>query len=286
MAGDFSATMAAADRPTRVALAASLLLHASVVALVLTHPRASGSMLATDVWGGDTLEIDSTPPSVPERSQTTSGQAPHEPAPARVEPVAARAERGVSDATQEHRVPLTAPGTHAEPDVDPAAGGETDAGGAGRTQGTQDADSSVRSLAKAFTRAIPFGARADPVWTTLPLGPAGTMTVVFELGDDGQILRAEPKEKEVPLALRHLLERTLILLKMGRFAPQSPGQSGREVLRIEARLDSAAADSTYGESEQVMSLDYEPPTLNRPGRAAFRLGTGRRLEVRVAIVTE
>jgi hypothetical protein len=112
------------------------------------------------------------------------------------------------------------------------------------------------------------------------------MTVVFDLGDDGTIVRAEPKEKEVAPALRRLLERTLILLRMGRFAPEAPDHPGREVLRVEAVLDAAAVDSTYGDSDQAMSLTYEAPTRRHPGRAAFQLGNGRRLDVRVTIVED
>lgn len=290
---EISATMAAADRPTdrstRTALAVSLMLHAAFVALVAGHPHALDRARISEVWGGDTLELDGFSDFVGGHAASARSDAPR----------ASDESPAVSLATAHAMAsgPAPVPGTEhahraarsrsAAPSVagDARGAANGDAGVGGRTIGSQDADPSARDLARAFTRAIPFGTRSDPIWRTLPLGPVGSMTVVFDLGDDGHIVGAEPKERVVAPALRALLERTLILLRMGRFAPDLE-RAGHEVLRVEARLDRAAADSTYTDSDEAMSLDYEPPTRTRPGRAAFQLGNGRRLEVRVAIVAD
>lgn len=291
---EVGSTMAVADRPTRFAFAASLLLHGAIAALLLVHAHLSAAGSISEVWGGETLEIDGfaaasdahgAPPraDAPEPKPVSSPQATTAPTSLAVRdpaPEVAPSER-VARPARPVTGAMPASGGEAAPQSGDAGGGES-----GRTQGTQDADASVRNLAKAFTRAIPFGTRADPIWKTLPLGPAGSMTVVFELGEDGQIVSAKPKEKDVAPALRSLLERTLILLRMGRFAPETSNHPGKEVLRVEAVLGAAAVDSTYGDSDQAMSLTYEAPTRRHPGRAAFQLGNGRRLDVRVTIVED
>jgi hypothetical protein len=83
----------------------------------------------------------------------------------------------------------------------------------------------------------------------------------------------------------HLLERTLVLLRSGRFAiAGGVVRRGTEVLELTAYLLQERADDRYGESDQVLRLDYEAPRAGRPGKAALQLGSGRRLEVLVRLV--
>ncbi len=143
----------------------------------------------------------------------------------------------------------------------------------------------VRDLAKAFTRALPRAASGDPLWTTLPLGPAGGFHVVIRIDHDRRIESAKPDEEQLPPILQHMLDRTVLMLKAGQFAlDRSDLTSGDEKLHVEVTLSMRApSDQINVRPGDTIELGFKPPTRDRPGRGYFTLASGRHVEAKVTI---
>jgi hypothetical protein len=143
----------------------------------------------------------------------------------------------------------------------------------------------VRSLARAFTRAIPPATSLDRAWRELPVGRAGTLRVelVVERGKLEEVKGLD----QGPLHLRRLVTRAVALIERGRFAiHMSDLDSGREVLSISASVTTrASSDSELSDSDAVMELGSEGPTSDHPGRAFFTLASGRHVEVTVRVLS-
>jgi hypothetical protein len=298
--------MSADGRVSR-ALVVSALLHVSFGALLATRVNAESRrpfVAPVDVWSGEALELEAAhgqervprpaaPPPAPEveRNEESKEALSQTDAPPKTEP--ARQPKKTSEVAlvrlpAAKRAAASRPnaGDPAERSAAAASADHAEGGARHASSGAAGLPPGVRDLATAFTRTIPVAARADPIWSRLPLGPAGSMRCVIEVDAEGNIVKAEALGTAVPRQLESLLERTVVHLKFSRspFALKRNGlTAGKQTLEVEARLLQVRADESYGESNQPMSLQFEAPTRSRPGKAAFQTGTGRRLEVSVAI---
>jgi hypothetical protein len=144
----------------------------------------------------------------------------------------------------------------------------------------------VRNLARAFTRAIPAACSGDPIWQSLPLGAAGSFDLTIAIDEDGHITSAVPSSAAVPPHLSRLAERTISLLRAGRFAlSRTDATAGEETLRIGVVLSSVGAPAESDPSSTgPFDLGFEPPSPGHAGRAYFTLRSGRHVEVSVKIV--
>jgi hypothetical protein len=163
-----------------------------------------------------------------------------------------------------------------------------DAPAAAAATGTFGADGpgGVRDLTRAFTRAIPAATSADIVWSSLPLGSAGSFQLAIVVNDDGSITSAEPVERETPTHLRNLARRTIAMLGSGRFALAAGSTSaGREILQVSVEISQGSAPAA-GEAESggAFGLGFEAPTPTRPGKAFFTLASGRHVAAKVKLV--
>jgi hypothetical protein len=141
----------------------------------------------------------------------------------------------------------------------------------------------VSNLAKAFTRAIPMAVSADRTWAGLALGNVGSARVVFNVDAEKRLGPvALHDERRVPALLRRLIEKTVLLIKSGRFAlSQSEATAGTETLRIDltiSTLPPGAAD----EVGEAYGLGNVSPLPGRPGKAHFQ-AWGRMIEAKVTI---
>lgn len=182
--------------------------------------------------------------------------------------------------------PAAAPAVSAAPALASAVPATSGSPGSGTGRfGAAGTRRGVRNLATAFARAMPIANSADPVWTTLPVGSAGSLDVTLEVGDDGKITGAKPVDAaRAPQHLVRLVQRTLTLLRAGRFALTNPDASaGSETYRLEARIEQveAAADDT---SAGPYALGFKAPTRDTKGHATFTLRTGRRITVELSLV--
>jgi hypothetical protein len=144
-----------------------------------------------------------------------------------------------------------------------------------------EGDTPARGFARAFTRALPAANTGDPAWGELPLGPVGFVEVSVTVGADGAIEETKiwNKPRKPPSYLARLVDRTLILLRGGRFALTNGG-AGTETLRLDVTLSERAVESG------PLALGFEAPSPGNPGRAYFQLASGRFVETKVRIERE
>jgi len=295
----------------RKALVLSIGIHAALFGAVRPLvTRAAAATPATDSWAGQSADLPSpaltgamydvsidtpAPPAAPSPPELA---APPLPAPPAVpEPAHAPAVIAVE---QEHarRAPQkpapepspAAAAAPAPPKRKPASGAAPVAGAAahhasaakssGGSAGAFGAEGppSVRSLGRAFLRAIPVASQQDPIWASAALGETGKLTAVIHVDEGGHVSSAEPRGLDPPKPLVSLLRRTVPLLEAGTFAIRG-GEvaAGDEVLEIRATVGEAAEGAGAG-SPVSLSHDAEK------GTAAFTQANGRHVEVAVRVV--
>jgi outer membrane biosynthesis protein TonB len=303
------------------ALIVSALLHVAVALGVAAGGKASAQVrddaTRPDAWAGNTFEVDAllaqaaVPKAPAPVAPAPAAEAPRAPDPSEVkEPVAVRQTPRPAARPLPPRAPATAtepapseasaklePSFAAEPAARPAqrearrpGPEEGDAGGApaevSATYGAAGQAAMERSLAKAFTRAIPAAISRDPIWSELELGPAGGVKIEITIDDEGKIASVEP-ERAPPKQLKHLIDRTQILLRSGRFALSRGEGAGTETLELEATISMRPdkVDETANPRDTVQ-LGFEPPSGEKSGRAFFILASGRQVEIRVKLVPQ
>lgn len=138
---------------------------------------------------------------------------------------------------------------------------------------------SAVDLATSFTRGFPQAASADPLWSTVSFGGAGTADISLLL-DDGGHLTEHTITGSPSLALRRSVERTIVLLGARPFT--SRGAVTR--LRISAHVSrNDVHDGLHGD---VFALSGGSFTGDL-GTAFFALpapsGGGRRVDVEVRL---
>jgi hypothetical protein len=138
----------------------------------------------------------------------------------------------------------------------------------------------VRSLARAFTRAIPPACQADTIWRSLPAGSAGTARVVLEIDAEGRVTGWKPDGERVAPHFEGLVKRTLVLLRSGTFAIQGGAvTAGAQTLEINAEVKDVAADV-----EEGAAVDLAWRFEGSRGTASFTQAGGRRVEIAVRVV--
>jgi hypothetical protein len=299
-----------AEARGRLALLASALFHAAFVLVTAFAGRTLAlrrdALDRPDRWGGDTFEIDglvarpASPaapaaqpaPAAPEAPATPATPEPASPAvppeaarepveraPSEPKPAAARAPKKPAAAELVAHAPPAAPPAASESSSAPAPAPDGTFGAAGLEPG-------VRNLAKAFTRALPVGGRADATWFRLPVGAAGAARLTITIDEEGVIQKVDPlpieRGERVPAHLERLFDRVILLLRAGRFAlDQSDRTSGGETLRVEAEVREGGPRDEYAEPQHTIDMGFEPPTRGRAGKAWFTYASGRRVELRV-----
>ena len=195
------------------------------------------------------------------------------PRPAAIDPSASAS--GIDPASPDEKPPAPP----ASPRPPKRKGGGGDAGGAsgdGAKAGPFGAEgpSAVRSLGRAFTRAIPPACQADPGWGKLPVGDAGSIEVAITIDEAGHITGYKALASDPPKQLAALVKRTIALLDAGTFALKGDVGAGVEVLRIQARVSDLEAEEAGG----VAALSFGE------GQAAFTQESGRHVEVTLRVV--
>jgi hypothetical protein len=170
--------------------------------------------------------------------------------------------------------------------AEPARAAGTPAGG-GRIYGAEGVDPSVMNLAGAFARALPAAVSADRAWSRLALGEIGTIELSLRVDGSGKIADVRLREPdEAPASLRRLADRTVALLRSGRFALSSAAGAGTETLRVEVVLSQRAPiESASARPQDVLQLGHELPLSDRPGRSYFTLASGRHFEATITILS-
>ncbi len=278
--------------PLRPALAVSVLVHGAVFALavLLTVHRASGPATEAGAsFSGDTFDLDEVLES---QKRPASDPAPEPPAQAAAAAAPAPDPEAVP-VRRPRRVRPKSPAPAASPaEPAPAAaavgasasapGGESAPGG---NAGTRGEAAGVANVAKAFAKAMAAASHKDPTWDQLPLGSAGELRVVITIDDEGRIEQSQVSERDLrPAHLVKLVERTLLLMRAGRFAlSKADAKSGSETLRIDVTLSAVDAQEDYEDPRHTVAMGFEPPRPDRPGRAYFVHAAGRRFDAKISI---
>jgi hypothetical protein len=175
---------------------------------------------------------------------------------------ASRAVDGASEATTDGAGPAPADGA--------SGGGRF--GAAGEPAG-------VRDLGRAFTRAIPPAVSSDPIWASLPAGPAGRYAVVVSVDASGRITGHRSSDRDPPRHLVKLVERTLALLESGTFALRGQVGAGTQALVLSVVLRDEAPEAGDGTRGLNLAFEYD----GRRGKASFTQAGGRRVEVAIGV---
>ena len=157
----------------------------------------------------------------------------------------------------------------------PGGGGE----GSGRGEFGAEGAGAVRSLGRAFTRAIPPACQADKAWGALPAGSAGSARIVVEIDEAGHITGWKPEGAGPSQPLENLVKRTVALLRSGTFAVRGGAvTAGRQTIEISAVVSDAAAP----EEGAVDSLAWR--FEEGRGAASFTQASGRHVAITLRVV--
>jgi hypothetical protein len=140
----------------------------------------------------------------------------------------------------------------------------------------------VRDLLGSFVRAIPIVASSDPtVWSSLPLGPAGSADVTLSLDDEGKPHLA--RAQSAPAHLRKLVQKTVSVMSGGRFGiSTSEGIASEQKVHVAVTLTQQSAPSQdQAVSGGMFALRFDPPDEHNVRHAFFTLASGRRVEIAV-----
>lgn len=197
------------------------------------------------------------------------------PKPAAVDPAASSSAVDPSP-TDEKPAPPAPPPSPRAAKRRAGGGGATGERGDGAAVGPFGAEgpSAVRSLGRAFTRAIPAACQADPGWGKLPAGDAGTIEIAITIDETGHITGYRSLASDPPKQLAALVKRTIALLDAGTFELKGNVGAGVEVLRIHAGV----SDLDAAEAGGVAALSFGE------GKAAFTQESGRHVEVTLRVV--
>jgi len=229
-----------------------------------TIPTAPVFAPTTETLAGDTMDVDPTPAEVPEPASepTPTVETPAPPVPVTAGPGPAAA--------------LAPPATRAQHPTTPAA----PAGGAPPAVFGAAGVRFATDLATTFTRGFPQAASADPVWSTVTFGSAGTADVTLVIDEDGHLTGSTITGSPSP-ALRQGIERTLALLRPRTFTAR--GAVTR--LRVTARVGhDDVHDGLHGEVFALSGGSFTGDV----GTAFFALppaaGPGRRIDVELRLL--
>jgi outer membrane biosynthesis protein TonB len=311
---DWESMRSAMARPV-TPLLGSLGLHGGVVLALLIavrHPAHLPELVRErpDAWAGNAVEVDAvaTPEAMPSSPNgeppaalaNAEPSAPGPPAAATPESNAKSGEPSLAHPTPSPPSTPPRPRTPRAPKPEPSekrvsnASPTADANGEARTAlapgtfGAEGLPPGVRSLPRAFTRAITPATAADPIWQALPVGTQRPFTVAIEVDADGHISGAEILSERAGSAPEtqavHLRERVVALLGGGLFALRNDVGAGRALFRITVTLSDRPVHDDDNPA-QLVERGSEAPVGSTPGRAYFTLVSGRHFEARVQVLT-
>ncbi|MBW2458864.1 MAG: hypothetical protein JRI68_30470 [Deltaproteobacteria bacterium] len=223
------------------------------------------------------------PPAAPDSPPAPSPEPPSKPTPAAASPAEPAPSAQPADEGEGEKGNAAAK-RGASPSEDEGSGTASAGDGKGRTYGAAGGRRGVRVLGSAFTRAIPAAVSADLSWSRLPIGRAGRLEIAVTLDDEGKITAVVlPDDAAGPL--RALVDRTMALLRAGRFALSHSGGAGEETLRIEVELSQRAPiEHDSAKPTDALKLGHQAPTPTVPGKAFFTLASGRHFEAAITVV--
>jgi hypothetical protein len=242
----------------------SLALHAGVFGVLGRHRSAEAPAFepTSAPLAGETLDVDPASPAPAEETEPVTATGVTLPA----------AGPGPSSPSSPARSPIRNPSHAASGAAAAAASPPAFYGAVGVRYATD--------LATTFTRAFPQAASADPVWSSVAYGSAGTADLSLTLDEGGHLAASEIGGSPSP-ALRRGIERTLALLGPRSFTARGAITRLRVVARV-SRDD--VHDGLHGDVFALSGGSFSGDV----GTAFFALppsaGTGRRIDVELRLL--
>jgi hypothetical protein len=261
--------MARASTPPLAAFAVlSLALHLAAAGAIrraadlrLLRP-APETARATPALVGDTLDVE--PPAEPvEDDEEQAGAAPSESAEA-----TATHESGPRPGQQRGRRPA-APSAQAAPAAPPPA------------QFGAVGERSAVDLPTTFARAFSQAASADPMWATVPLGPAGTAEVTLLLDDSGHLI-GHTVSGAPSRALRRGIDSTVVLLGARPFTARGAVTRLRMATHV---VPNEVHDGMHGDVFALSGGSFTGDVGNTWFALRTSVTGGRRVEVELRLLS-
>jgi outer membrane biosynthesis protein TonB len=161
----------------------------------------------------------------------------------------------------------------------------------GASYGAEGEARGKAALANAFTHALPLAAKSDSLWVTLPIGHSARVYARLQTDGEGHLVAnsswLEGDAAAPPLELQRLVQRSAALIGTFQFALPKGIGAASQTLRIDLRLKQGSrSDDSLSDPESTTELGWEAPTLGHPGRAVYRMSSGRTLDMRVTLVAK
>jgi hypothetical protein len=293
-------------RAIRIAIAASIALHlaAAVPFALRRHARSTHvappieSAEPPDVWvgkspfvGGDKLvDVDTSPAPAPAPVPAPAPAPVPAPEPApepaaapEPEPVTAPApapapKKARPTPQQQKAEPRRAPALP-KPTASALAGGDAaggDEGGVHAGAFGSEGKAGVRSVGRAFTRAIPPACQGDSGWGSIAAGATFKAELILFIDAAGHVERTAFAERDVPAPIKEIVKRTLPLIESNTLSVRGGAVvRGSERLRLKVSVSDAAGRASD-------ELDF-PFFENGRGKASFTQPSGKHVEVEVQV---
>jgi hypothetical protein len=295
-------------RPAVIALLVSLGLHGVVGMWVKVRPSEveRPSRERPDVWSGSGIEIEpvavDTEPapaapvagdeatSVPETAEHTVTLEP-----ACVNDCIAKTKKPPEEAEQNPSVKRTEPHATAAPSaaapsasstgVAPSASVASSASGApGEAYGAVGLPPGVRSLPKAYVRALSEGSYGIAEFRSAPVGRLCEARLAVHVGEDSRLgeLEYESDEKRdaLPRACQRMFDNVMLRLRAGEFSVD-PSKLTSGVMRIHVAVEVSDEEPHLDADRDPKGLwgeSHEEPRAGKRGRSTFILNSGRRVD--------
>jgi hypothetical protein len=237
--------------------AAGAIRHAADLRLRRPAPE---TVRAPPALVGDTLDVE--PPAEPVEDEEPAGGAPSESA------GATAPHESVSRPGQQRGHRPAPPSAQAAPAAPPPA-----------LFGAVGERSAV-DLAGAFSRAFRDAASADPMWSTVPLGPAGTAEVTLVLDDSGH-LSGHTISGAPSRALRRGIESTIVMLGARPFTARGAVTRLRVATHI---VPNDVHDGLHGDVF-ALGMGSFPGDVANPWFALQTVTGGRRVEIELRLLS-
>lgn len=293
------------DRSAQVALLASLLIHASLLSALGIRAAITGKPLLSPVrLSGQTFDVDALGAPADEEAEPTTNESSTTDAPGFEEkeqtenPAALSTEKSPEEATPPEpdltpdALPPSSengataptrtentPSKQAPSPVDPfdqalpgdapsapRSSGSTASVSPTGAYGEKSQEKATLDLFAAFLKTLPLAAKVDPLWESLPEGPAGEVEIAVTIDESGKLLPVlvvtDPENPPPPYLVRAVtLNRNFLL--HGRFALSDERSSGEQKLSLRASVTKRAADPRTPHASGVQAFGLEggsPPT--------------------------
>jgi hypothetical protein len=281
-------------RAIRLALAASIALHVAAAApFVLRRkvghaaappPAPIESAEPQDVWAGKSPFVGGEKLVDVETTEGTKPQPAPAPAP---EPAPAPAPVPVPEAVQRAPKAPREPQAPASPSPEKAPRPASSAAGHAGTEGGDDGSvhpgtfgsegqAGVRSVGRAFTRAIPPACQGDPAWGSIAAGTTFKAELILFIDAAGHVERTAFAERDVPDVIKGLVKRTLPLIESNTLSVRGGAVvRGNERMRLTVTVSDAAGRASD-------ELDF-PFFEGGRGKASFTQPNGKHVEIEVKV---